>query len=82
MKHLWFKAKRYGWGWNPANEKGWIVLATFVMSVMIAAWVIEKVTTEVNTFMWIYIPVILILSGILFLICYKTGEKPKWRWGK
>jgi hypothetical protein len=25
---------------------------------------------------------IIFITGLLFLICYKKGEKPKWQWGK
>ncbi len=23
---IWFKRKTYGWGWTPANAKGWAAL--------------------------------------------------------
>jgi len=32
---LWFKAKRYGWGWTPACWQGWLVLGVY-FAVLIA----------------------------------------------
>ena len=31
---LWFKAKRYGWGWTPSAWQGWMVLLVYLVSVL------------------------------------------------
>jgi uncharacterized membrane protein YhaH (DUF805 family) len=71
---LWFKAKRYGWGWTPCSWQGWAVLliwvALFIFSVI-------KIDHE-----WLKnVLAIIILTVVLIYICYKKGEKPRWRWG-
>jgi uncharacterized membrane protein len=30
-RKLWFKAKRYGFGWIPCSWEGWLVLIAFVL---------------------------------------------------
>lgn len=27
---MWFRAKRYGWGWRPVTWQGWAVVAVWV----------------------------------------------------
>jgi hypothetical protein len=29
-KKLWFKAKRYGWGWTPVTWQGWVAVLVYV----------------------------------------------------
>lgn len=69
----WFKRKIYGWGWTPANKKGWAVIGIYT-----ALAVLLAVTQTTNMFV---VPFIL-LTVLLIVVCYKTGEKPKWMWGK
>ena len=83
-KRLWFRAKRYGWGWYPITWQGVaITLAyafgiAFLTSCAIQATV--NTTNDAQTFWWNYLPSIVLLSFIMIWICYKTGEKPGWRW--
>jgi len=62
----WFKARLYGWGWIPMKWQGWVVVACFVVVLLL------------NGF---YFGVLLVSITILFSICYKKGEKPRWQWG-
>ena len=84
MTQLWFKAKRYGWGWTPSSIEGWIVIAIFVA--LVAAGVVVF-TTQLRAgadprragllfALWIGVVV-----GGLIAICAAKGEKPGWRWG-
>ncbi len=70
---LWFRAKRYGWGWYPATWQGWVVLAVYGLLDGAAFFVIKNAAAFVAT--------IVGLSMVLLLVTYKTGEKPHWRWG-
>jgi hypothetical protein len=81
-KRLWFKAKLYGWGWYPATWEGWLCLFVYLVVGVYLAMRAESVsTTEMEVF-WELFPGMAIITFILILICYKTGEKPRWRWGK
>lgn len=74
-KKPWFKAKIYGWGWYPATWQGWFVILSWVV---IFATIISNL--KVNSLeYWV---AIITSIFILIYICYKTGEKPGWRWGK
>lgn len=84
MTQLWFKAKRYGWGWTPSSIEGWIVVAIFV--VLVTAGVVVFLTqlrAGADPFragllfaLWIAV-----LVGVLIAIGCAKGEPPRWRWG-
>lgn len=75
MAKFWFRAKWYGWGWYPASWQGWLVMLIWAL-IFISA--IVKMDHE-----WLKNTIVIIASVlILIYICYKTGEKPRWRWGR
>ncbi len=79
---LWFKAKRYGWGWTPISWQGWLLLLIYVADLLFAAQragTFEHSGSDflINFASWF------ILTTIPFLaICYMKGEEPRWHWGK
>lgn len=77
-KGYWFKRKLYGWGWVPAKWEGWLTILIWVILFTLSLVMIEEKDHEIGR----NIAVILIITIVLFLICYKKGEKPKWSWGK
>lgn len=80
-KDIWFPAKKYGVGWGlPITWQGWLILAIYMALVTIGTVVLVIAGNPVWT-----VPFILyisLLSGVLIFICYKKGEKIKFRWGK
>jgi hypothetical protein len=74
MAKLWFKAKKYGWGWYPSTWQGWAVLLGYLL---IVAGFHSVFGTNPVVFV-----ITIALTVLLIIICYKTGEKPRWRWGK
>ena len=81
MKKLWFRAKRYGWGWVPATWQGWLILIVYI-GAMVKAYdfFADALDTLVNPLAF-FVPTAFAMTGILIAICYMTGEKPRWRWG-
>lgn len=80
-KKLWFKAKHYGWGWYPVTWQGGVIIAVYAG--LIAFFFSKADATShsgSDTLIKFAIPFIVTTSALSF-ICYKTGEKPKWRWG-
>ena len=73
---LWFKAKRYGWGWTPSTWQGWAVMVVFVVA--FTAWLAWWVNGERHPLGMLPL---LVLTAALILICWKTGEPPRWQWG-
>ena len=73
---LWFKAKKYGWGWQPCSWEGWLATLMFVGVIALDAFLFLPDEEVVNYF------AILILATVIFIrLAYSKGEKPKWRWG-
>jgi len=76
MKKIWFRAKRYGYGWCPSTWQGWSVLLVWAILFTI-------VLVSFNEKNWVYSTALIVLiTLILYFVCYKTGEKARWRWGK
>ena len=82
MKNLWFKAKRYGWGWYPVTWQGWLILAIYTVIILWNFKDIDAKSHSASDTVFGVLPRVIIAIGILIWICYKTGEKPRWRWGK
>lgn len=81
-KKLWFRAKTYGWGWTPSSWEGWVVLLVwavfFAWNTYRLMWVSESDTPKA-----LQLIVVNVLSvSLLLFICYRTGEKPHWQWGR
>ena len=77
---LWFKAKQFGWGWYPYSVEGWmIILCYLVLLFFLVHYSILQPEGEVN--LQVFIPGIVLLTAALLVVCYKTGETPRWRWG-
>lgn len=78
---LWFKAKRYGWGWTPSSWEGWAVIVLYVVDVFLVTVLIDQYVSE-SISPWIALFGIVPSTAFLIIICYIKGEKPGWRWGK
>jgi hypothetical protein len=76
---IWFPAMKYGVGWGfPITWQGWAVLLTYVALLFFGVLFIGK-----SPFLIIpFVVYVFILTGLLFFICWKKGEKPEVRWGK
>ncbi len=80
---LWFRAKRYGWGWTPVTWQGWAV--TMAYALVVAGWAAYEVVTarrQQVSAVWPGLIAILLLTALLVVICWIKGERPRWRWGK
>lgn len=83
-KKLWFKNKRYGWGWTPASWEGWVAIAiyTFLLIHILRNILALSAIGRLHG-VWFAISYgrILFLTAALLLLCYLKGEKPRWHWG-
>lgn len=81
MTRYWFVTKRYGWGWTPATWEGWLVLAAF-LGVTYANWYRLRplLETDPKTAVAFTLETVVLVVALI-VICYKKGEKPRWRWG-
>lgn len=80
--NYWFRTKRYGYGWVPSSWQGWLVLALYVLLSLFSFILVDAHShSEGEMLVW-FLPLFALLTLILLVITYKTGEKPQWRWGK
>lgn len=79
--NLWFKAKTYGWGWTPSTWEGWLLVIVYLIQVISISFVAEELFQSMKGTIIFFMVVISSIISLL-LISYKTGEKPRWRWGK
>jgi len=70
----WFPAKRYGWGWGPpVTWQGWVVVVVWFAALIAIAP--RFLPTRPVAFGVCTIGMCLVLT----VICYLTGEPPRWR---
>jgi len=76
----WFKAKLYGWGWDPVTWQGWVVVLIHIALVILFALTIDE-NSSAREIMFTFVLPTVLLTATLLRICYKKGEKPRWQWG-
>lgn len=79
---LWFKRRRYGWGWTPVTWQGWLSIALFIAALISSAFTLpmkphEPTSGQILLFAMYAGAAILVLLGISFM----KGPTPKFRWG-
>jgi hypothetical protein len=80
-KKLWFKAKRYGYGWYPVTWQGWGVLLMYIFALLSDATFANHYLHSVSDFLMGFFPRFFILTVFLIIICDAKGEPARWRWG-
>jgi len=78
MNKIWFKAKKYGWGWYPATWEGWVVILIYLLIFSVLIYIFNL---NIEKFSDIYFISVFLLTVLLIYISYKKGEKPGWHWG-
>lgn len=84
-KDIWFRAKTYGWGWGlPLKWQGWVVYLLYFFIVLIPVFIPElrMYLDKDDRNSLLYILYLIFPTILLIIICYKKGEKPRWRWGR
>ncbi len=81
MTNLWFKRKRYGYGWTPATKEGWWVVVLYTLVVMLAAFTFLRATPSPRD-VALFVGVMGFASAALIYVCFRTGETPRWQWGE
>ena len=91
---VWFRARRYGWGWTPASAEGWIVTIIVAIALIAGNYVIATLAGQPSgsgslddlmpRLSGSALIVALIVWNMLVLvpaiwIMWKTGERPNSR---
>ena len=77
-KKLWFRARPYGWGWQPATKEGWGVMLVWLIALLVTAWGTEIIASPKAVAA--FLALTFLYTGILIYVAYRTGEKPLWKW--
>jgi len=80
-ENYWFKAKAYGWGWVPATWEGWLTLGVFLAVFVFLIMPLLNNPQPSDRDVSLFLAQIFLWALALLLVCYKTGEPPKWQWG-
>lgn len=81
-RKLWFKAKRYGWGWHPASWQGWLCVAAYVAAICTSSWLMAAHGASDDIVLGLSFLAAICATAALIAICWARGEAPRWRWGK
>jgi hypothetical protein len=78
----WFIVRSFGYGWAPATWQGWTVTLIATIMLIFGAMISSTQSQSFSDFLINFIPFLGIVVAVLISICFKTGEAPKWKWGK
>ncbi|MES2213535.1 MAG: hypothetical protein V4473_01685 [Patescibacteria group bacterium] len=78
-KKMWFRAKRWGWGWTPVSWQGWVVTLLYAFALIPYAVKANKAHSGSDALLQFAVPFV-VLTIFLLIICYTRGEKPGWHW--
>jgi hypothetical protein len=80
-KKIWFKRKKYGWGWYPVTWQGWVILIVYLFAIVSTFINVDQDShSGSDTLIGFALPFI-VASVLLIAACRKYGEEPKWQWG-
>jgi hypothetical protein len=80
-RRMWFKTKTYGWGWVPCTPEGWAVVGVGV-AVFAAFIALAMVFAESPAWFLLFTALAFVAIGVMVYVSWRTGEKPRWRWGR
>jgi uncharacterized membrane protein YhaH (DUF805 family) len=81
MEKLWFRRKRYGYGWVPSTYQGWLVVLAYIVGVATVTTIAKNYTSQRDITIGLVIPIAVLTILLLIISCIK-GEKPRWQWGR
>lgn len=80
-KEIWFKEKKYGWGWTPATWQGWLATILYMALIIGPVFLFTNDLERFANYTWEYVAYTCVLSAAFIFLCYKKGVKPQWHWG-
>ncbi|MCW1930080.1 MAG: hypothetical protein KIH62_002065 [Candidatus Kerfeldbacteria bacterium] len=78
MKKLWFRAKRFGYGWYPSTWEGWLVVI-FGLAIVAVIVALNGAADDIRIITHVATPVFIVVI-VLCYITYLTGETAHWNW--
>jgi hypothetical protein len=75
-KKLWFKRKRWSWGWRPVTWEGWVIMLGYLGILWGAVLQARAGSHSTSDFLIKYAISFIPVTLVLIYICYKKGENP------
>lgn len=79
-RKIWFKSRRYGWGFAPATWQAWLIMAIWLMLVVVYVVNIDNASESIAQTLLSVLPFVVLMVVILVMISYRRGENPKLQW--
>lgn len=80
-RRIWFRAKKYGWGWYPVTWQGWVVTLIGIFLIIRESIRIDMESQKGGDIMFGFFLPVLCIVALMLVTTYVTGEKPGWHWG-
>ena len=82
-RKIWFKRKRYGWGWYPSSWEGWAILLGWIVLFLIGefAFIHQMSLHQSRLIIAVYFLFIGCITSVLIAVSFRRGERPRWQWG-
>ncbi len=74
----WFRANKSGYGWHPANWKGWVILGLYLLFLIYSFIQIDLQSHSVSDTLYGFLPRFLLFTAILTIVTYLKGESITW----
>ncbi|MSS74810.1 hypothetical protein EXS73_01155 [Candidatus Pacearchaeota archaeon] len=81
MKY-WFKRKDYGWGWKPATWQGKLMIGLWVIGMYYSYALANRFSYSISDTLYTVLHPWTLYTFIIWLICWCTGDRPRWQWKK
>jgi len=76
-RNIWFRAKRFGWGWGlPCRWQGWVFMGGWIVGLGLGIVFILRSSLPA-----LCIPFAFVMAVVSIIVCALKGEEPRWRWG-
>ncbi|HVA96993.1 MAG TPA: hypothetical protein VND99_05025 [Candidatus Acidoferrales bacterium] len=77
-RQYWFNANKSGYGWHPANWKGWVILLLYIIFLVQSFFQVDLKSHSVSDTLIGFFPRFLLFTAILTVITYLKGESITW----
>ena len=78
-KIVWFKITKFGYGWYPANWRGWATIVVYLIF-NFTNYLLIKSQTKSESDLWVNFIFDLLLSTLLLvLVAINKGDKVSWK---
>jgi hypothetical protein len=74
-ERYWFTRVSYGFGWTPANTKGWTTIILHIALIFLWATLILRGHFDDELHFIEFITIFFVQTGVLFWIAHVTGER-------